>query len=279
MIIESHSVYHSNPAVSHSKLEVFRRRPRLYQMRYVTNELPEPEPTAAFRIGSAAHCAILEPDKFPAQYAQRPEGIDRRTKEGKAAWESFTAAHAGKEFLDAEEWAQIAAMGNAVRANPLASMLLAQGGAELSWRVETGAVPLQCRTDWFAQIGCELSGGRPYVADIKTIDSLDAGAFRSFERAAFTYGYHRQAGFYLPLVTEILGGPVFDFFFIAIEKMEPFGVAVYRMSDAAAALGQDETLDDLRRLKRCYESQEWPNIEPIVRDLDVPNWYAKGGAA
>jgi exodeoxyribonuclease VIII len=135
MILETNAQYHGNPAVSHSKLEVFRRRPRLYQMRYVTKELPAPEPTAAFRIGSATHCAVLEPEKFPLQYAQRPEGIDRRTKEGKAAWESFTQQHAGKDFLDAEEWQQISAMMEAVRANPLASQLLAQGTPELSWRV------------------------------------------------------------------------------------------------------------------------------------------------
>jgi hypothetical protein len=276
MIIETHAQYHANAAVSHSKLEVFRRRPRLYQMRYVTRELPAPEPTAAFRIGSATHCAVLEPEKFPTLYAQRPEGIDRRTKEGKAAWESFTAQHSGKDFLDAEEWAQISAMMEAVRANPLASQLLAQGTPELSWRVETGAIPLQCRTDWFNPKGCELSAGRPYVADLKTIESLDADAFRSFERAAFTYGYHRQAGFYLPLITEIIGAPVTDFFFIAVEKQAPYGVAVFRLTDEAVATGQDESLADLRRLKICRETNVWPNIEPEVTELGLPKWYAGG---
>jgi len=276
VIIETNQAYHANEAVSHSKLEVFRRRPRLYQMRYVTRELPAPEPTAALRLGSATHCAVLEPEKFPTLYAQRPEGIDRRTKEGKAAWESFTQQHAGKDFLDAEEWQQVTTMANAVRGNSLAAQLLAQGKPELSWRVETGALPLQCRTDWFSPEGCELSGGRPYVADLKTIDSLDASAFRSFERACFGFGYHRQAGFYLPLITEILGGPVFDFFFIAIEKEPPYGVAIFRLNDDAVAIGQDETLADLRRLKVCRETDIWPNIEPEVTELGLPKWY--GGA-
>lgn len=276
MIIETNAQYHANPAVSHSKLEVFRRRPRLYQMRYVTKELPAPEPTAAFRIGSATHCAVLEPEKFPTLYAQRPEGIDRRTKEGRAAWESFTAQNVGKEFIDGEEWAQICAMMNAVRCNPLAGQLLAQGTPELSWRVETGALPLQCRTDWFNPKGCELSAGRPYVADLKTIESLDADAFRSFEKACFSWGYHRQAGFYLPLITEIIGAPVTDFFFVAVEKQAPFGVAVFRLTDEAVATGQDESLADLRRLKICRETDNWPNIEPEVTELGLPKWY--GGA-
>ena len=164
----------------------------------------------------------------------------------------------------------------AVRANPLASQLLEQGTPELSWRVETGAIPLQCRTDWFAHIGCALTGGRPYVADLKTIDSLDADAFRSFERACFQFGYHRQAGFYLPLITEVIGAPVTDFFFIAVEKQAPYGVAVFKLTDEAVATGQDESLADLRRLKVCRDTNVWPNIEPEVTELGLPKWY--GGA-
>lgn len=169
-------------------------------------------------------------------------------------------------------------MQTAVRQNETAAILLAQGQPEASWRTE-GLLALQCRTDWFNAEGCALTDGRPYIVDIKTTESLSGEDFGSFERTVFKYGYHRQAGFYLPLVTEITGGPVFDFFFLAVEKVEPFGVAVYRMTDAACALGQDETLDDLRRLKRCYETQEWPNIDSTVRELGVPAWYAKGGAA
>jgi hypothetical protein len=273
MILETSEQYHTNPAVSHSKLEVYRRRPRLYQMRYITKEVPPPEQTAAFRIGSATHCAILEADTFEDRYVARPEGIDRRTKEGKAAWEAFATQHVGKEILDAEEWQQICAMRDAVRANPLASQLLAQGTPELSWRVDTGAIPLQCRTDWFAHIGCALTNGRPYVADLKTIDSLDADAFRSFERACFQFGYHRQAGFYLPLITEILGATVTDFFFIAVEKQAPYGVAVFKLTDEAIAIGQDESLADLRRLKICRDTNVWPNIEPEVSELGLPKWY------
>ena len=78
---------------------------------------------------------------------------------------------------------------------------------------------------------------------------------------------------------EILGRPVFDFFFVAVEKCEPFGVAVYRISDAAAGLGQDETLEDLRRLNGCLIDNKWPNIEPTLREIGVPSWYGKGGAS
>lgn len=275
MILETSEQYHANAAISHSKLEVFRRRPRLYQMRYITKEVPPPEPTAAFRLGSATHSAVLEPEKFATLYAQKPEGIDRRTKEGKAAWESFSAQHAGKEFLDAEEWAQVSAMMTAVREHPLASQLLSDGAPELVWRSHGATIALQCRTDWFNSKGVELSEGRPYVADLKTIETLDSDAYRSFEKSCFSYGYHRQVGFYLPLLTEVLAKPVFDFFFIVVEKQPPFGVAVFRLDDQAISVGQDETIDDLRRLKACVEKNEWPNVPSEITHLSLPKWYAQ----
>ena len=278
MNIETNEQYHSNDAISHSKLELFRRRPISYYRRFVGKTLARPEATEAFRIGSAAHCAVLEPDTFYARYAMRPEGIDRRTKDGKAAFAQFEAENAGKVVIGSDELGDVREMAAAVAHHPLASQLLAAGKPELTWRVEPkGSLALQCRTDWFNPTGCELSGWRPYVADLKTVESLDSDAFRNFERACFSFGYHRQAGFYLPLITEILGGPVFDFFFVAVEKVEPFGVAVYRLSDAAIARGQDETITDLVRLQSCIASNVWPNLDPALREIGLPKWYGGGG--
>ena len=277
MKIETNEQYHANDAISHSKLELFRRRPISYYRRFIAKTVARPETTEAFRIGSAAHCAVLEPDQFWARYALRPDGIDRRTKDGKAAFAEFEAANVGKTVITQDEAGAVQEMTAAVQHHPLASQLLAAGSPELSWRVEpVGGMALQCRTDWYNSAGCELSGGRPYVADLKTVESLDSDAFRNFERACFNFGYHRQAGFYLPLITEIIGSPVFNFFFIAVEKVEPYGVAVYRLSDAATARGHDETITDLLRLQNCIKSEQWPNLPPDLREIGLPKWYGGG---
>jgi exodeoxyribonuclease VIII len=272
--IESNEQYHANEAISHSKLELFRRRPISYYRRFIAKTLARPEPTEAFRLGSAAHCAVLEPKTFWDRYALRPEGIDRRTKDGKIAFAEFEAANVGKTVIDQGEAGSVREMAVAVQNHPLAAQLLGAGSPELSWRVApAGGMALQCRTDWFNRAGCELSGGRPYIADLKTVESLDADAFRNFERACFNFGYHRQAGFYLPLITEIIGSPVFDFFFVAVEKCEPYGVAVYRLSDAATARGHDETITDLIRLQSCIKSEQWPNLPNDLREIGLPKWY------
>ena len=274
MNIETNEQYHSNEAISHSKLELFRRRPISYYRRFIAKTVARPEPTEAFRLGSAAHCAVLEPATFWDRYALRPEGIDRRTKDGKIAFAEFEAANVGKTVIDQGEAGSVREMAVAVQNHPLAAQLLGAGSPELSWRVApAGGMALQCRTDWFNRAGCELSGGRPYIADLKTVESLDADAFRNFERACFNFGYHRQAGFYLPLITEIIGSPVFDFFFVAVEKCEPYGVAVYRLSDAATARGHDETITDLIRLQSCIKSEQWPNLPNDLREIGLPKWY------
>lgn len=273
---ESNAEYHANAAISHSKLECYRRRPALYYKKYVAKTLPQPEESGAFRLGSAVHCAVLEEKEFASRYVLRPD-CDRRTKEGKIQFAEFAAQHAGKTLLDADEMAQVVAMREAVAAHPIASRLLEEGIPEMTWRkAQPNALgALQCRTDWFAPCGCEISEFHPYALDIKTVESLDSDAFRNFERAAFSYGYHRQAGFYLPLINEILEYPVSRMYYVAVEKVEPFGVAVYRLADDAIARGQDENIADLVRLKKSLEDNHWPNIEPTVHELKLPAWYAK----
>jgi hypothetical protein len=272
MTQESSHDYHQNPAISHSKLECFRRRPALYWKKYVAKTIEREEPTAAFRLGSAAHCSVLEPGEWSQRYVIKPEGMDRRTKEGKEKWAAFEEQNAGKVIIDQDDAATVLKLTDAVRENPLAEQLLRNGMPETTWR-SVGALPLQCRTDWFNDAGCELTEGRPYVADLKTVDSLDDETFLQFERAVFRFGYHRQAGFYLPLISELWTKPVFDFFFIVAEKCEPFGVAVFKLTDDAVALGQDQTVADLRDLKRCMDANTWPNIDPVVRQISVPAWY------
>jgi hypothetical protein len=268
--------YHANPAISHSKLECYRRRPALYYKKYVAKTLPPPEDTSAFRLGSAVHCAVLEEKEFAARYILKPD-CDRRTKEGKIQFAEFSAQHADKTLLDVDEMQQVVAMREAIATHPLASQLLADGLAETTWRKEqpNALGALQCRTDWFSSLGCELSDFKPYALDIKTVESLDSDAFRNFERAAFNYGYHRQAGFYLPLINEIFQWSVSKMYYVAVEKSEPYGCAVYTLSDDAIAKGQDENIADLVRLKKSLEDNYWPNIDPTLHELKLPAWYSK----
>lgn len=271
--------YHATDAISHSKLEVFRRRPALYKKRFIDKTVDREE-TAALVVGNALHCAVLEPGQYAHRYAIRPDGIDRRTKDGKAQWEAFCAAHTGKTILDSDDAKVIENMAGAIAGNPTAAALLTGGEAEVTWRARANTLPhpMQCRTDYFNDAGCELSEGRPYVADVKSVETLDGEEFRNFSRAFVNFGYHRQCGFYLPLLQDC-GVTCWDWFFVVVEKQEPFGCVVYRPTERAITEGIDETLTDLGNLAKAYASNTWPNMPDGVQDIDLPDWYKRRAAA
>ena len=56
------------------------------------------EQTPAMAFGSACHKYILEPDSFGSEYVLA-SSVDKRTKEGKAAWETFLSENAGKTIV------------------------------------------------------------------------------------------------------------------------------------------------------------------------------------
>jgi hypothetical protein len=270
----SNEDYHMAEAVSHSRLEAFRRRPALYWLRYVERSLPPKGRNRDFDFGIAAHALILEGvDVYHAQTAVWTGG--NKTK-NRGAWQDFAAANSDKLILTPEEDVAVFEMQAAIMQHPEARQLFSGGESEVSWRVKSRAlpIPLQCRTDKFNGRGCALTEGRPFVADLKTTPSLDDAEYRNFLKSFVEYGYHRQGGFYSALLRD-LGVELQDFFFVAVEKEAPYGVDVYRMSPEAINLGLAETLFDLKRLAECYATDKWPNRPHGVNTIDVPEWYLK----
>ena len=91
--------YDQIPAVRRSALWEIRKSPAHYKWAV---ENPS-EDTPALKMGRAIHMAVLQPEEFPDTYAVMPDGIDRRTKEGKAAWAAWCEENDGKEVLTKEE--------------------------------------------------------------------------------------------------------------------------------------------------------------------------------
>ena len=56
--------YFALPGISISRLKELRRSPQHFQY-----ALTHPKVSKALTLGSAVHCAILEPERFDAQYA------------------------------------------------------------------------------------------------------------------------------------------------------------------------------------------------------------------
>ena len=147
--------YHSGPGISKSGLDDMDPPARYYALHLDPNR-PERVQTASQRVGTLAHCAILEPEQFAKRYAVGPNVI-RTTK----IWKEFELSLApGVEAIKAEEAAGAWAQREQVLKLPGMAEILGNGKAEVSafWDDPYTGVLCRCRPD-FAANWC--SGDHP----------------------------------------------------------------------------------------------------------------------
>lgn len=250
----SNADYHAHPALSKTGTDWLDQSP----MHFKANKEKPREETPAMAIGSAVHTATLEPNTFWDRYQVAPEGLDRRTKDGKAAWESLQAS--GKIILKAEDYQQIDAMAQAVRSHPVTEALFDEGRPEVSCFSKLSGVDVKCRPDWFREDGI--------IVDLKTTELASPAGFSS---SVAKFNYHKQCAFYSDILAE-LGVDVTAFVFIAVEKSYPYAVGIYELDLDAIDLGRQAYLANLETYRECLETGIWPGYSTNVEVLNLPRW-------
>jgi hypothetical protein len=242
--------YHADPAISASHLHAVAQSPYHYWSRFLDPQRQRPEPTAAMKLGSLVHCAVLEPDELSKRYGVC---LPRNTKAGKE--QAAEMAAAGIEAVTGSDMELALAMAGAVRSHQAAAELLRHGQAEQSfwWDDPDTEMRCKCRPDW-------LNGA---VVDLKT--TTDASP-RGFAKSVATFRYHVQASHYLS------GLGVDRFLFIAVEKAYPHPVAVYALDTEALQLGNELRQRDMRVIADCRATNEWPGYGDDVQTLSLPKW-------
>ena len=248
----SNADYHADPAVSASHLHAVAKSPYHYFSRYLDQKRSAPEPTAAMRLGSLVHCAVLEPEELAGRY-----GVcaPRNTKAGKEQAERMAAA--GIEAVTGSDMELALAMADAVRSHQAAAELLRNGKAEQSFWWDDAATGLRCkcRPDWY---------DGTTVVDLKSTTDASPAAFA---RSVATFRYHVQASHYL---AGLHGAE--RFVFIAVEKTAPYAVAVYELDAAAMAAGDELRQRDMRVIADCQATKEWPGYGDTCQALSLPSW-------
>lgn len=246
-------------AVNWSSLRHMITSPLLYRWRI---DNPEP-PKTTFTLGSAIHCAILEPEKLDARYA-----VFDGTRRGKA-WDEWQAEHPGVESLKPDEMARVQSVAHAVLSHKEASRILRGGRAEevTEWTDPETGIKCKGRLDYT----------RPdFIVDLKSSRDVDP---RRFSRSAAEYSYHGQVSFYGDGAT-VAGKIPGDHppYIVAMQSDEPFDVAVYELPQEVIIAGRTLYRALLRRLAVCIETNMWPGAVPDVALLDLPPW-AEGNNA
>jgi hypothetical protein len=261
--------YHAHSAVSKSHLDQVARSPLHYWARYLDPNRVVPEPTPAMAIGSAVHTHVLELDQWDARYVSAPDGIDRRTKAGKAEWEAFTTAATGRTVLPKADADLVMRMAHSVFSHPAAAMLLAlPGKAETThmWTDAATGLQCKCRPDWLTDDGRLL-------VDLKTTE--DAG--RGFAKSIAQWRYHVQASWYLDGIEQATGTRPEQFLFLCVEKKAPYAVAVYAADAEMIAAGAQTAARDLDVLATCKAAGAWPGYSDQIEPISLPPWMRPGG--
>lgn len=248
--------YHSYPnGVSKSQLDLIDRSPA--HLVYAQKR----EATRNMVIGSAIHCAILEPERFEQEYMVVTGINDRR----KAEYKEAAKVHGGDFTLTQSEDEKVTGMQAAIHANPEASAHLnvTDSYTEISAfaKCPITGVQLRCRFD-FLSIADQLAIDLKKTQDVR---------YDKFQRSVANYRYHVQDAFY-SYVYELITGERLNFKFLAVEEEQPHANKLYTLDTEAKIIGKRLVMANLKTYAECESSDDWPGIAHEGELLSLPAW-------
>jgi hypothetical protein len=259
------AAYLASPGTNASRLKDLAHSALLYKHRL---SVPR-EPSDAMLLGTAAHTAVLEPQKFLSEYALWDVRAD--TDEDKVSprkgkkWDAFVLANPSKTIVRADEHSAAMAMRDAVRANPYAMKYLGKGDPEVAmWWCDSGTERLcKGRADWITSVD-----GAPVIVGLKSARDCRGGPFGimaakldyAIQWAFYQDGYRQITGV-TPRVVEIV-----------VESAAPHDVVVYAIPDAILEEGRKEYTRLLQVLGECEKANAWPGVAEGEQTLELPAW-------
>jgi len=267
-----YSEYAEEDAVNRSYLVEFAKSP-LHAEHY--RKSGGKDETDSMRFGTCVHIAILEPARFDEEILRVPK-VDRRYKEGKAAWAEFQARAAGRIVLEADDYERVRSIAHAITSHPTARKLYeARGANEVSvfWTDAKTGVRCKCRIDRITELN-----GYPVVMDLKTTRDVLP---RKFQGSMMDFGYDLQAGLGLMGLDALRPIPHGSsaqriFLDLAVESDAPFDIGVFQVNEEAVLHAQQRIARMLAQYARCRESNTWPGkVGDGIEILDLPEWAYK----
>ena len=222
----------------------------------VAYDKAEREDSHALLFGDALHTLCLEGSAvFHEAFSVLPEGIDRRTKEGKALYLEYQAS--GKKLITQDDFAKITSMASVLQENDLTKTMMVGGSNEVTLVGELFGVKVKARLDRITE------GGD--IIDLKSMSDIPKR--RNFRSTVFSYKYYIQAAYYSLLLEEMTGKRP-KFFFIAMEKSPPYSVRVFTLDATFIQRGIDEVKKGLTYYKACVKENFWPSFPPVVTEIN-----------
>lgn len=249
----ANAAYHRQLSyISHSTMVALLRSPA-HLFAYLTKDRDESKPN----LGTAAHCAVLEPAEFAQRYIVYS---DRR--QGKA-WETFKADNADKVILSQAEMDSVSGMVEAIKSFDEFPLYKAIIGNEVEksifWTDEATGVGCRIRVD-------SLS---PFVIfDLKSYTDSRPDAVA---RQIAAMDYDLQAYMYREGVRHFTGKTL-PFIFAFVEDKKPHGVWLHTAGESVLANGRIKFQRGLRAFKALRESGNWHSYRNAMSVIELPRY-------
>lgn len=229
----------------------------------------------ALKLGSAAHMALLEPDRFKKTYHITPKGFVRAHHK---KWKDEIAELEAAEALGRIELPFTVAVtvenlmwGMERNKDVLKKFMAAPKEQSAFWFDKTFQIWRRARFDFFP-----VDGHRIY-ADYKTIAPREGGMTdKAIEKNMASYGYCNQADWYLDAVRalDLNDDPVFCFIFQETLK-GPHEIAIRNLdaSDMADAKMQNAKAMDL--FAEALDTGYWPSYDLVKKEASKMPTYKR----
>jgi hypothetical protein len=214
--------------------------------------------TPATRLGTAAHCAILEPIRCGATYVCKPEGMTFASREGKA-WRD---EHAGRAILSADEFDAVRGIVSAVESKSAAVSVItsAMREASLVWQDRTTGAWCKARPDAYDTATRTL-------VDLKITRHAGPG----LAREAFRAGWIHQLAHYRSGLTT-LGLTVDRCGIVAVSPEAPHWVYLAQIRENDLDMCLLQNVRTLEAMLECSTLDVWPDTPDEWQPLAVPDY-------
>ena len=250
--------YHADhDRLSASMIRTFVRSVPEYHAKFVERTMPTAS-TARMDLGTAAHAAILQPERFGDAIAVAPD-CDRRTKAGKDRFAEFEAASVGKLVVTADAGAAALAMAASVRRVPLAKFLLEATGVveqPVVWADAASGLGCRCKPDLLLTNAATL-------VEIKTVS--DPSTF-AFSRSIHSLGYHLQAVHYMS------GTGSTRFVWVTVHVNPPHEVSLFELDEQSLEAAWAQYRSVISEIAAYRQDGGWPIVPQAICKVSLPAW-------
>jgi hypothetical protein len=243
--------YRAMEGVNITRLKCMARNAKKYNEFELMNK-----PTPAMLMGTLIHTLVFSPEEIikAEENIVIYDGIRRGKK-----WDQFQMENEGKTIVTVgeheralESTATARAIATSVRNHPFMLKALASGQSEVAVTWDQREVKCKGKLDHLA---------KDVIIDLKT--TIDAGV--GFEREIERRGYWAQGAWYQEGV-ELNGLGRLPFIIVAIEKTEPYDVAIWELDQDGLDQAREKNHQWLREVDCCQKVGIWPGypITPVI---------------